>query len=145
MHSGIVHGGVAAAILQANKTLGEAGVVCFQTVQTPSTKTQQNMDPLLFFCGISQESMGFTAGEYAVKNLGKKGFLIYPDYVLGWSQRDSLKPMVEANGGELIGMIAVSQGTNDFQPFLTQILAKQPDWVANIFPGMMNVNFVRQA
>jgi ABC-type branched-subunit amino acid transport system substrate-binding protein len=145
MHSGIVHGGVASAIVQANKNLGDSAVICFQTVQTPSQKTPQNMDPFLFFSGISQESMGSSAGEYAVKNLGKKGFLIYPDYVLGWSQRDALKPMVEQNGGELLGMIAVPQTTNDFQPYLTQILAKQPDWVVNIFPGMMNVNFVRQA
>jgi len=52
---------------------------------------------------------------------------------------------VTANGGEIIGSLAVPPGTTDYGPFLTQVLAKKPDYVACIVNGMMFINCMKQA
>jgi branched-chain amino acid transport system substrate-binding protein len=142
MHSGVVHGAVAMSIQQINKQIG---TVLFQSNITPDYQHPKNMQPNLFFAGSTLEAFGLAGGEYAAQNLGKKAFLLYPDYSFGWSIRDAFMKSIPANGGEIIGSIAVPSGTTDFAPFLTQILAKKPDYVVFIVNGMMFVSSMKQA
>lgn len=142
MHSGVVHGAVAMSIQQTNKHIG---IVLFQSNTTPDYQEPKNMQPNLFFAGSSLEAFGLAGGEYAAHNLGKKAFLLYPDYSFGWSIRDAFMKSIPANGGEIIGSIGVPSGTTDFAPFLTQILAKKPDYAVFIVNGMMFVSCMKQA
>ena len=52
---------------------------------------------------------------------------------------------VTANGGEILGSLAVPPGTTDYGPFLTQVMAKKPDYVTCIVNGMMLINCMKQA
>jgi len=142
MHSGVVHGAVAMSIQQTNKQLG---IILLQSNITPDYQAPKTMQPNLFFIGSSLEAFGLAGGESAAQNLGKKAFLLYPDYSFGWSIRDAFMKSIPANGGEIVGSIAVPSGTTDFAPFLTQILAKKPDYAVFIVNGMMFVNSMKQA
>jgi ABC-type branched-subunit amino acid transport system substrate-binding protein len=146
MHSGIVFAPVATAIQQANKQLGEKGVILLQAATNKLEQDPKNMQPYLFFIGSSLEAYGLAGGEHAARNMGKKGFILYADYAgWGWVIRDAFVQNATANGSEIVGSLAVPPGTTDYGPFLTQVLAKKPDYVACILNGMMFINCMKQA
>ncbi len=142
MLSGMVTGAVSGAVTQANR---KHGILLLTHSISTATQGPDQMLPTKFFSGSALEAFGLAGGEYAAKNLGKKAFLLYPDYIHGWSIRDSFLKSIPANDGEIIGVIGVPTTTTDFGPFLTQILAKKPDYVVFIVNGMMFVNCMKQA
>jgi ABC-type branched-subunit amino acid transport system substrate-binding protein len=142
MEAGIVTGAVAAAVAQANR---KYGILFITHSGSNTTQGPKQMLPTWFITGCTLEAFGLAGGEYATSYLGKKGFLLYPDYVHGWDIRDGFLKSIPANGGEIVGTIAVPTTTTDFTPFLTQILAKNPDYVVLQVNGMMFINCMKQA
>ena len=141
-HAGIVTGAVAAAVVQANRKYQ----ILFMThSSSKTTQGPQQMLPTWFFTGCALEAFGLAGGEYATQNLGKKAFLLYPDYVHGWDIKEGFMKSIPANGGEIVGAIGVPTTTTDFGPFLTQIIAKKPDYVVMQVNGMMFINAMKQA
>ena len=146
MHSGVVFAPIATSIQQANKQLGEKGVILLQAATNKLEQDPKNMQPYLFFIGSSLEAYGLVGGEHMARNVGKKTFILYADYAgWGWVIRDAFVQSVTANGGEILGSLAVPPGTTDYGPFLTQVLAKKPDYVTCIVNGMMFINCMKQA
>jgi ABC-type branched-subunit amino acid transport system substrate-binding protein len=142
MEAGIVTGAVAAAVAQANR---KYGILFITHSGSNTTQGPTQMLPTWFITGCTLEAFGLAGGEHAAKHLGKKGFLLYPDYVHGWDIRDGFLKSIPANGGEIVGKIAVPTTTTDFSPFLTQILAEKPDYAVLQVNGMMFVNCMKQA
>ena len=142
MAAGLNIGAVAVAVAQANRKYG-----IMLLVHSTSTRSQgpDTMTPTWFNIGCALEAYGLAGGEYAATTIGKKAFLLYPDYIHGWSIRDGLLKSIPANGGEIVGAIAVPTTTTDFAPFLTQILAKKPDYAVFTTTGMMLINCLKQA
>jgi urea transport system substrate-binding protein len=146
MHSGVVFAPVSSSIQQTNKQLGDKGVVLFQAATNILETDPKNMQPKLFFAGSSLEAYGLVGGEHMPKNFGKKTFILYADYAgWGWVIRDAFLKNAAANGTEILGALAVPPGTTDFQPFLTQVMAKKPDYATFIVNGMMLINAMKQA
>jgi ABC-type branched-subunit amino acid transport system substrate-binding protein len=146
MHSGVVFAPVSTAIQQANRQLGDKGVILFQAATNKLEQDPKNMQPYLFFIGSSLEAYGLVGGEHMARNVGKKTFILFADYAgWGWVIRDAFVQSVTANGGEILGSLAVPPGTTDYGPFLTQVLAKKPDYVTCIVNGMMFINCMKQA
>lgn len=142
--NGSTSGPVAQAIQQANKR-PDLGIILIQNTTNVIAQGPKIMQPNLFFSGCSQEAYGLAGGEYAAKHLGKKAFLLYPDYSYGWTQRDGFMKSIPANGGEIVGSIGIPGDTNDYGPFLTQILAKKPDYVVLMVDGLNFINCLKQA
>jgi ABC-type branched-subunit amino acid transport system substrate-binding protein len=146
MHSGIVFAPIASSIQQTNKQLGDKGVVLFQAATSHLEQNPKNMQPNLFFIGSSLEAYGLVGGEHMARNVGKKTFIFYADYAgWGWVIRDAFIKNATANGGEILGTLAIPPGTTDYQPFLTQLMAKNPDYATFIVNGMMFINCMKQA
>jgi ABC-type branched-subunit amino acid transport system substrate-binding protein len=146
MHSGVVFAPIASSIQQSNKQLGDKGVILFQAATNSMEQDPKNMQPNLFFAGSSLEAYGLVGGEHMAKNFGKKTIILYADYAgWGWVIRDAFKKNAEANGAEILGALAIPPGTTDFQPFLTQVMAKKPDYATFIVNGMMLINAMKQA
>jgi len=146
MHSGVVFAPIASSIQQTNKQLGDKGVVLFQAATSHLEQDPKNMQPYLFFIGSSLEAYGLAGGEFMAQNVGKKTFILYADYAgWGWVIRDAFIKSATANGGEILGTLAVPPGTTDYGPFLTQVMAKKPDYVTCIVNGMMFINCMKQA
>jgi branched-chain amino acid transport system substrate-binding protein len=126
--------------------MGDKGVVLFQAATNKLEQDPKNMQPYLFFIGSSLEAYGLVGGEHMARNVGKKTFILFADYAgWGWVIRDAFVQSVTANGGEVVGSLAVPPGTTDYGPFLTQVLAKKPDYVTCIVNGMMFINCMKQA
>lgn len=146
MHNGVVFAPVSSAIQQANKQMGDKGIVLFQVTTNILEQNPKSMQSNLFFAGSSLEAFGLVGGEHMTKNFGKKTFILYADYAgWGWVIRDAFQRAANANGAQILGSLAVPPGTTDFQPFLTQVMAKNPDYVTLIVNGMMFVNCIKQA
>ena len=145
MHSGVVYGPISVIIEQTNKQLGEKGIILFQGTTWPELQGPKNKDPRLFFIGSTLEAYGLAGGEHMARQVGKKTVILYADYAWGWVLKTAFLRTATANGAEIIGTIAVPPSTTDFQPFLNQVMAKNPDYVTLMVNGMMFVNCMKQA
>jgi ABC-type branched-subunit amino acid transport system substrate-binding protein len=146
MHTGVVFAPIASGIQQANKQLGDKGVVLFQAATNILEQNPKNMQPNLFFIGSSLEAYGLVGAEHMARNVGKKTFILYIDYAgWGWVIRDAYLRSAAANGVEVLGSLGIPPNSTDFQPFLTQVMAKNPDYATFIINGMMFINCMKQA
>jgi len=144
MHSGVTFSAVGSGIRQADNQLGEQGPILWFAAVSPSQQRPETMSPK-FFYENSLEAYGLIGGEHMTRTVGKKAFIVFADYQWGWEIRDAFIRGAEANGGEIIGTLAVPLGTNDFQPLLTQLMLKDVDYTALVMNGFMFVNCMTQA
>jgi len=81
-----------------------------------------------FAAAYSPWTVGYMAGESAVKTLGKKRvyFLARSDS-WGWDMRDGAYAAAKEFGGEIVGYDEVSLGTSDFTTVLQKVRAAKPD------------------
>ena len=81
-----------------------------------------------FATAFSPWTVGYMAGQSAVKTLGKKRvfFLARADS-WGWDMRDGATAAAKENGAEIVGYDEVSLGTSDYTTVLQKVRAAKPD------------------
>jgi len=81
-----------------------------------------------FATAFSPWTVGYMAGQAAVKTLGKKRvfFLARADS-WGWDMRDGATAAAKEFGGEIVGYDEVSLGTSDYTTVLQKVKAAKPD------------------
>ncbi len=81
-----------------------------------------------FAAAYSPWTVGYMAGQAAVKTLGKKRifFLARADS-WGWDMRDGAYAAAKEYGAEIVGYDEVSLGTGDFTTVLQKVRAAKPD------------------
>ena len=81
-----------------------------------------------FATAFSPWSVGYMAGEAAVKTLHKKRifFLARADS-WGWDMRDGVTAAAKQHGAEIVGYDEVSLGTSDYTTVLGKVRAAKPD------------------
>jgi ABC-type branched-subunit amino acid transport system substrate-binding protein len=81
-----------------------------------------------FAAAYSPWTVGYMAGQAAVKTLGKKRifFLARADS-WGWDMRDGATAAAKQFGAEMVGYDEVSLGTTDFTTVLQKVRAAKPD------------------
>ena len=81
-----------------------------------------------FATAYSPWTVGYMAGQSAVKTLGKKRifFLARADS-WGWDMRDGVYAAAKEFGAEIVGYDEVSLGTSDFTTILQKVRAAKPD------------------
>lgn len=81
-----------------------------------------------FAAAYSPWSVGYMAGQAAIKTLGKKRifFLARADS-WGWDMRDGATAAAKEYGAEIVGYDEVSLGTSDFTTVLQKVRAAKPD------------------
>jgi ABC-type branched-subunit amino acid transport system substrate-binding protein len=81
-----------------------------------------------FATAFSPWTVGYMAGQAAVKSLGKKRiFFLARSDSWGWDMRDGATAAAKENGAEIVGYDEVSLGTGDFTPVLQKVRAAKPD------------------
>ncbi len=86
------------------------------------------LSPTTFATAYSPWTVGYMAGQAAVKTLGKKKifFLARADS-FGWDIRDGVYAAAKEYGAEIVGYDEVSLGTADFTTVLQKVKAAKPD------------------
>ncbi|MDE2571068.1 MAG: ABC transporter substrate-binding protein [bacterium] len=79
------------------------------------------------------------------KLLGKRWYLITPDYAFGHSLAAGYQDVVGKVGGQIIENDLTPLGTSDFSPYLTKVQAKRPDCLVLLVQGADWVNCIKQA
>jgi branched-chain amino acid transport system substrate-binding protein len=90
-----------------------------------------------FAAAYSPWTVGYMAGQAAVKTLGKKRifFLARADS-WGWDMRDGANAAAKEFGAEIVGYDEVSLGTSDYTTVLQKVRAAKPDvFIAAQFGG----------
>jgi branched-chain amino acid transport system substrate-binding protein len=98
----------------------------------------------IYRSSYSNWQMGYAAGPYAVKNLGKKAYVISYDNPAGYEQAEAFKIAFEEGGGQVLKIEYPKPGTSDFANYMTQIAAAKPDVVYHISAGVDGVRFALQ-
>ena len=81
-----------------------------------------------FATAYSPWTVGYMAGQAAIKTLGKKRifFLARADS-WGWDMRDGVTAAAKELGAEIVGYDEVSLGTSDYTTILQKVRAAKPD------------------
>jgi branched-chain amino acid transport system substrate-binding protein len=81
-----------------------------------------------FATAYSPWTVGYMAGQSAVKTLGKKKiFFLARSDSFGWDIRDGVYAAAKEYGAEIVGYDEVSLGTADFTTVLQKVRAAKPD------------------
>src|ERR1022692_2475211 len=81
-----------------------------------------------FATAYSPWTVGYMAGQAAVKTLGKKKiFFLARSDSFGWDIRDGVYAAAKEYGAEMVGYDEVSLGTNDYTTVLQKVRAAKPD------------------
>jgi ABC-type branched-subunit amino acid transport system substrate-binding protein len=86
------------------------------------------LSPTTFATAYSPWTVGYMAGQAAVKTLGKKKifFLARADS-FGWDIRDGVYAAAKEYGAEIVGYDELSLGTADYTTVLQKVKAAKPD------------------
>jgi branched-chain amino acid transport system substrate-binding protein len=86
------------------------------------------LSPSTFAAAYSPWTVGYMAGQSAVKTLGKKRifFLARADS-WGWDMRDGVYAAAKEFGAQIVGYDEVSLGTSDYTTILQKVRTAKPD------------------
>jgi branched-chain amino acid transport system substrate-binding protein len=81
-----------------------------------------------FATAYSPWTVGYMAGQAAVKTLGKKKiFFLARNDMFGWDIRDGVYAAAKEYGAEIVGYDEVMLGTSDYASVLQKVRASKPD------------------
>jgi branched-chain amino acid transport system substrate-binding protein len=84
--------------------------------------------PSTFATAYSPWTVGYMAGQAAVKTLGKKRiFFLARSDSWGWDMRDGATAAAKELGAQIVGYDEVSLGTSDYTTILQKVRAAKPD------------------
>ena len=137
----------AATTLAVNQIAAQAGVPYLGTCQTEQLNRPPNFDPAVTY-HLAPTPSQFTnsVSPFICDQLGKKIFLLMPDYAFGHEQETGYKAAVqEQTGCTVVGTAYFPLGTTDYNPFIPTIEGSGADVLVFGGAGRDQVSFLRQA
>ena len=137
----------AATTLAVNQVAKEAGVPYLGTCQTEQLNRPPHFDPVTTYHLAPATSLNVNAAApWMCENLGRRVFLLLPDYAWGHEQNASYEQALgQVEGCENVGLAWFPLGTTDFNPYIPQIRGSGADVIVFGGAGRDQVNFMRQA
>jgi branched-chain amino acid transport system substrate-binding protein len=80
---------------------------------------------------------------YVMENLGKKVTMIFPDYAFGHDHRDFFSEAVQANGGEILELIAIPPTETSFTKYFPRI-PRDTEVLYHVMVGPAVLTFVKE-
>lgn len=137
---GTVHSGVAMGMLKVTR---ETGTITVIPNAGANAATGPFCAPNVFRTSFSSWQVCYPMGKVAVDRGLKRVVTITWKYAAGDEMVGAFVENFEANGGEVIEQIQVPFPNTEFQAYLTQIAALQPDAVFTFFAGGGALKFVK--
>jgi len=100
--------------------------------------------PNIVYLGAAPNQQVLPAVRWAIRNLGKRIFLVGSDYVFPRSANEIVKDEVENLGGEIVGEHYKILGDQDFNSVVEEIKKTKPDFIFNTINGDSNIPFFKQ-
>ena len=83
-------------------------------------------------------------GTEVTKNIGKRWYILYPNYAYGQDMDRSFQAAIKANGGEIVASEATPFPNSDFSSFLLKAPSLRPDVLGTMQAGQDLINVVKQ-
>jgi branched-chain amino acid transport system substrate-binding protein len=82
--------------------------------------------------------------HYALKQFGRRAFLLGSNYVWGWESNRIAREMLEANGAEVLGERYWHLGATGFEALTETLMQERPAFVLNNLVGESSYAFLQQ-
>ncbi len=139
-------GGLAAHVQMAINEQAKAANKLFISIsQSDEISSKPDSGPLTFHEALNPTITGRAVGGWAVKNLGKKWWIVYADYAWGKQNNAVFASVVQQAGGTVLGSTPYPLGKPEFSTHIPKIQAAKPDVVLAATPGADGVAFAKQA
>ena len=99
--------------------------------------------PDIIYTGAAPNQQIIPMVLWALRNKGKRFYLIGSDYIFPRTANLMVKDMQLAQGGQLLGERYVPLGASDMTAVAQEIVAQHPDFVLNTLNGDSNLYFFR--
>ena len=133
------------ALVVRDYIVGKASIPLIVGVgSTNSLLTGGKASPFVFRDSVNTNAQANPLGAWAFNNIGKTAVIACSDYTQGHDYATVFEAGFTAAGGTVKASIFSPLGTNDFQPYLTQISTAAPDVVFTSYNGTDALNFVKQ-
>ena len=100
--------------------------------------------PNIVYTGAAPNQQLLPAADWAMKNIGKKIFLVGSDYVFPQSANAILIDAIKKQGGSVVGEEYVPLGSHNVNDMINKIKKTKPDVILNSINGDTNVTFFNQ-
>jgi branched-chain amino acid transport system substrate-binding protein len=110
-----------------------------------SALTDEQCSPYLVHWSHSTYALARGTAEAVVRNGGKRWYFLQADYAFGEALRTDATPVIQRNGGSVVGVAKHPLGTADFSSFILQAGASQADVLALANAGDDAIRTVRAA
>jgi branched-chain amino acid transport system substrate-binding protein len=98
----------------------------------------------IYRVSISNWQDGTPGAAYIAQHVGKRAYVLAPDYPAGHETIQAFKEAFTKAGGQVIKEAWPKLGTNDYATYLTEILETKPDLVFSFLSGTDAIRFVQQ-
>jgi branched-chain amino acid transport system substrate-binding protein len=140
MIAGTIHAGGNLAINSVTKA---AGVLYFATSATDTLRKERG--EYTFHTAWAQSAAAPFVLDWVSKNLGRRWWVIYPDYAYGHEWKAILDRTASRLGVTIVGETMAPLGTTDFSSYIPSIARANPEVVYVFSAGGDMVNFFKQA
>lgn len=100
--------------------------------------------PNMVYLGAAPNQQIIPGTHWAMKNFGKKVYLLGSDYVFPKTANRIIADVVRAEGGRIVGERYVAFGEREFAAIAGEIARLKPDVILNTINGDSNLAFFRQ-
>src|SRR5262245_9409912 len=139
-------GGLAAHVQMAiNEQAKAANKIFISISQSDEISAKPDSGPLTFHEALNPTITGRAVGNWAVKNVGKKWWIVYADYAWGKQNNLVFSDVVQKAGGTILGATPYPLGKPEFSPHLPKIQAAKPEVILAAVPGNDGFAFMKQA
>src|SRR5713101_7581740 len=138
-------GGLAAHVQMAiNEQTKKSKVLFISTSQSDEISAKPDTSPITFHEALNPTITGRVVGGWAMKNLGKKYWIVYADYAWGKQNNTVFTDVITKGGGTVLGSTPYPLGKPEFSAHLPRIQAAKPDVLLGAVPGADGVAFLKQ-
>ena len=139
-------GGLAAHVQMAiNEQTKKAGKLFISISQSDEISAKPDTSPVTFHEALNPTITGRVVGGWAMKNLGKKYWIVYADYAWGKQNNAVFSEVIVKNGGTVLGSTPYPLGKPEFSAHIPKIQAARPEVLLAATPGADGVAFLKQA
>lgn len=99
--------------------------------------------PDIIYTGAAPNQQIIPMALWALQNQGKRYYLIGSDYIFPRTANRTVKDVLLAQDGQLLGERYLPLGASDMAAVVREIAAQRPDFVINTLNGDSNLHFFR--
>ncbi|MEH6526468.1 MAG: ABC transporter substrate-binding protein [Sneathiella sp.] len=137
----VVHGGILSASREAiRQTMRKTKTLYFYNVLYEGGVCDRN----IFITGVTPAQQVEVLVPYAMKNSGKKVYVLAADYNYGQITAEWIQKYVAENGGETVAVDFFPLDVSDFGSTIAKIQAAKPDLIVASLVGGAHMSFFRQ-